>query len=99
VKTKDTTKEVKTETNGDERIACDVCGKKIYKNLKHFLYSHHRINKKKAIGWLKNTGTTAAIAGNNSNINNPPTIAGVNSNLIFGLGGLLFNDDLEEDFY
>ncbi|KAK3956535.1 hypothetical protein QBC32DRAFT_125091 [Pseudoneurospora amorphoporcata] len=118
VKTKDTTKEVKTETNGDERIACDVCGKKIYKNLKHFLCGHHRvpgtpdcwwcdpykapdtwINKKKAIGWLKNTGTTAAIAGNNSNINNPPTIASVNSNLIFGLGGLSFNDDLEEDFH
>ncbi|KAK3947046.1 hypothetical protein QBC32DRAFT_374576 [Pseudoneurospora amorphoporcata] len=38
VKTKDTTKEVKIETNGDERIACDVCGKKIYKNLKYFLY-------------------------------------------------------------
>ncbi|WPJ62474.1 hypothetical protein SMAC4_13537 [Sordaria macrospora] len=43
VKTKDTTKEVKTETNGDERVTCDVCGKKIYKNLKHFLCGYHRV--------------------------------------------------------
>ncbi|WPJ62476.1 hypothetical protein SMAC4_09717 [Sordaria macrospora] len=121
VKTKET-KEIKTESNGDERVACNVCGKKVYKGLKHFSCGHHRvpgtpdcwwcdpdkapdtwINKKNAMGYLnKNTGgTTAAVAGNNSNINNPPTAltasSAINSNLLFGLGGLSFDDDWEEE--
>ena len=121
VKTKET-KEIKTESNGDERVACNVCGKKVYMGLKHFSCGHHRvpgtpdcwwcdpdkapdtwINKKNAMGYLnKNTGgTKAAVAGNNSNINNPPTAltssSAINSNLLFGLGGLSFDDDWEEE--
>jgi hypothetical protein len=50
--------------------------------------------KNKAVGG----GTTAAVAGNNTNLHNPATAAG-NSNLLFGLGGLSFDDDFLKDFH
>lgn len=45
------------------------------------------------------SGTIIVIAGNNSNIYNLTTAIAVNSNLLFGLGGLSFDDDFFKDFY